>query len=145
MLELKKDKGIDYVLSWKSKGICTFKLTLLYTTFLNNTKFFGYRAGIKLDNRVLVVEQNNYTSKIINVYIVYDIGTWPKNPLNNFTLKNCLLGATNRVKNNNKEKCVYSGYGISFDGTGERSSHNKSTRNFTILSVDNNLESHTDN
>ena len=119
MLELKKDKDIDYVLSWKSKGIYTFKLTLSYTTLFNNTKFFGHRAGIKLDNRVLVVEQNNYTSKIINVYIVYDIDTWPKNPLNNFTLKNCLLGATNTVKNNNKEKCVYSGYGISFDGVGE--------------------------
>ena len=41
-----------------------------------------------------------------------------KNPTNNFKLKNCLFGATNKVKNNNEEKYVYSGYGITFDSAG---------------------------
>ena len=27
----------------------------------------------KIDNGVLVVEHNNYTNKIVNVYIVYDL------------------------------------------------------------------------
>ena len=34
ILELKKDKGTDYVPSWKSYGLYTSKLKLLYTTFL---------------------------------------------------------------------------------------------------------------
>ena len=38
---------------------------------------------------------------------------------NNFTLKNSLFGATNTVKNNVKDKFVYSGYGIAFNGAGE--------------------------
>ena len=48
--------------------------------------------------------------------MVYDLGAWPRIPINNFKLKNGLIGANNRVKNKDKEKWVYSGYGMSFDG-----------------------------
>ena len=48
---------------------------------------------IKLDKESLVVEQNNYLTKIVN----------------------CLFRATNVVKNSDKDKWVYSGYGITFD------------------------------
>ena len=51
-------------------------------------------------------------TKIVNVYIIYDLAAWPKNPTNNFKFKNCLFGATNIVKNSDKEKYVYSGYGL---------------------------------
>ena len=51
---------MDYALSWKSKGVYTFKLTPLYTTFLNSTKLSGYKTEIKFDNSALVEEQNNY-------------------------------------------------------------------------------------
>ena len=67
----------------------------------------------------LSIEQNNYLTKIVNVYTVYDLDAWPKVLLRNFTLKNCLFGATSIVKNIDKEKYVYSGYGIVFDGNGE--------------------------
>ena len=73
---------------------------------------------IIFDRHCLDVEQNNYATKIVNAYIVYELVTWPNNPLKNFTLKNCLFGATNIVKNSDKAKWVYSGYGIAFDGTG---------------------------
>ena len=36
----------------------------------------------------------------------------------NFKFQNCSFGATNIVKNSNKEKYVYSGYGITFDSAG---------------------------
>ena len=49
-------------------------------------------------------KQNNYLSKILNVYIAYDLDASPRNPTNNFKLKSCLFGATNIVKNNYKEK-----------------------------------------
>ena len=70
-LELKPDKGTDYIIGWP-----------------NSTP--------------LVVEQNNYTTKIVKVYIVYDLDNWPKVQLRNFTLRNCLFGATSIVKNNDK-------------------------------------------
>ena len=74
--------------------------------------------GIKFDKEPLGVEQNNYLTKIVNVFILYDLTTWPRNPTNNFKLKNCLFEATNIVKNSDKEKYVYSGYGITFDSAG---------------------------
>ena len=37
-LELKKDKGNDYILSWKSKGVYNSKLKSLYTAFLHSIK-----------------------------------------------------------------------------------------------------------
>ena len=97
-LQLKKDKGTDYVLSCKSKGVFNSKLKLLYTAFLQRTKLFEHRIRIKFDNGPLSVEPNNYFSKILNVYIVYDLHPWPRNPTSNFKFKNCLFGATNIVK-----------------------------------------------
>ena len=47
-LELKKDKGADYVLSWKSKGVFNSQLKPLYTAFLNSLKLSEYRIEIKL-------------------------------------------------------------------------------------------------
>ena len=44
--ELQKDKGTDYVLSWKSKAVFDSKLKPLYTTFLH-IKLSEYRIGIK--------------------------------------------------------------------------------------------------
>ena len=93
------------------------------------------KIGIQFNNTPLVIEQINYSSKIANVYIVNDLDNWPKNPLRNFTLKNCLFGATNTVKNNNKEKGVYSGHGIALDGKGEWSFGNESAAHHLILIV----------
>ena len=72
---------------------------------------------IKFNKELSAVEQNNYTTKIVNVYIFYDLDAWQKNPTNNFNLKNCLFGATNIVKNSDKLNWIHSGYGIIFDET----------------------------
>ena len=85
------DEGTDCVLSWKSKGIYNFKLKPLYPAFLHNTKLCEYKSGIKFDKDPLAVEQNNYLSKIVNVYIVYELCDWPRNATNNFNFKSCLL------------------------------------------------------
>ena len=90
-LELKKDKGTNYVLSCKSKGVFNSKLKPLYTTFLNIIKLCEYVIGIKFDKGPLAVDQNNYLSKIANVYLVYDLEAWPKIPLKIFRLKSCLF------------------------------------------------------
>ena len=53
----KKDKGTDYVLSWKSEGVFNSKFKLLYIAFLHSIKPFGYRMGIKFDKDPLSVEK----------------------------------------------------------------------------------------
>ena len=40
-LELKKDKGTDYILTWKPKGVYICKLKPLYTAFLHSIKRSG--------------------------------------------------------------------------------------------------------
>ena len=51
----------------------TSKSKPLYTAVLFSIKDSGYRMGIKFDKDPLAVEQNNYLSKIVNVYIVSDL------------------------------------------------------------------------
>ena len=64
---------------------------MLYTAFLHSIKLSWYRIGIKFDKDPLAVEQNNYLTQIVNVYIVYDLDAWPRNPTNNFKFKNFLF------------------------------------------------------
>ena len=49
ILEFKKYKGTDYVLSWKSKGIYNSKLKAFYIAFLHRIKHSGYRMRMKFD------------------------------------------------------------------------------------------------
>ena len=84
-------------------------------------------------------------SKIVNVYIIYNLDAWPRNPTNNFKFKNCLFGATSVVKNSDKEKYVFSGYGITFDSACSCSFNNDIARNVIILVVDNSSSSHVEN
>ena len=56
--------------------------------------------------------------------------------------ENCLLGVTNIVKNNDKDKWVYSGYGITFDGGDWRSFGNSTARNAIIFGVYSSSSSH---
>ena len=86
------------------KDVLNSKLKSLYNTSLNSIKLSEYRIGIKFDKEPLAVEQNNYLTKIVNVYIVYDLDAWPKVMLRNFTLKKCFFGAYNTVKDIDKEK-----------------------------------------
>ena len=79
ILELKKDKCTVYVLNWKSNGRYNSKFKPLYTAFLHS---------------ILL----SFLSKIANVYIVYDLDVWPRNPTNNFKFKNRLFGPASVVK-----------------------------------------------
>ena len=73
--------------------------------------------------------------KIVNVYIVYEFYDWPKVPLKNVTLKNCLFGATNIVKNSDKDKWVFTRYKIAFDGEDWWSFGNGITKNLLVIVV----------
>ena len=106
MLQSKKDKGTAYVLSVKLKGVYTSKLKPLYITFLHTINLSGYRMGIKFDKNPLAVEQSNCATNVVKTYIVCDLDDRPRNPNNNFKLKNCLFSATNIVKNSDQKICV---------------------------------------
>ena len=41
ILELKKNKGTEYVLSWKSNGVYNSRLKPLYTAFLHSITLSG--------------------------------------------------------------------------------------------------------
>ena len=102
--------------------------------------------GIRFDKDPLAVEQNKVTWPKLRMFIFYDLAAWPKIPLKNFTLKNCLFGATNIVKNNEKDKWVYSDYGIAVDGGDWWNFGNGTARkNFIIFGVDNSSLSYVDN
>ena len=144
-LELKEDKGTYYIFSWKSKGVYTCKFKPLNTALLHSIKRSEYRMEIIFDKDPLSLEENSYVAKIANSYIAYELDAWPKNPLNNFKFKNCLFVATNTIKSNDKERWVYSGYGIAFDGVGSWNFGNDFAGNFVIFGVDNSSSSHDDN
>ena len=50
-------------------------------------KLCGYGIGKNFDKVPLAVEKKNYLSKIVNVYIVFDLDVWPKNLLIISTLR----------------------------------------------------------
>ena len=112
---------------------------------MNSIKLSYYRIEKIFDKDLLAVEQNNYLTKFENVYVIFDLDAGPRNPTNNFKFKNCLFRATNIVKNSDKEKCVCSGYGITFDSAGSWSFGNDFARNVIIFDVDNSSLFHCDN
>ena len=65
-------------------------------------KLSGYKMGIKFDKDPLATEQSNYLTKILNVYIVYDLDACPKIFPRDFTIKHCLFGASSIIKNTEK-------------------------------------------
>ena len=76
----------------------------------------------------------------LNAYIVYDLDNWPKSPFRKF-----LFGATNKVKHSGKERYVYSGYEIGFDGKGEWDFGNDFAQNVVTFGVGNSSSSHINN
>ena len=56
-----------------------------------------------------------------------------------------MFGATNIVKNKDKGKWVYSGYGIAFDGVGSWNFGYDDATSVIVFGVDNSSSSHTDN
>ena len=84
-------------------------------------------------------------TKIVIVYIVYDLDALLKNPINNLKYKNCLFGTINIVKISDKRKYVYSGYGITFDSACSRSFDRDFARNVIIFDVDDGSSSYSDN
>ena len=59
------------------------------------------RVILKFNDSVLVQQifSSFYSSFILILYIVYELNTWPSNPTNNFTIKNCVFGTVKLTRN----------------------------------------------
>ena len=79
-------------------------------TFMPTAKWFEYEIGIQFNNTPFVIDQNNFTTKIVSAYIVYDLDNWPNILLRSFTWKTCLFGATNTAKNSDKNGNIVTTY-----------------------------------
>ena len=53
--------------------------------------------------------------KVLNIYIVYEIGLWQFTVDKDFVLGNSLFGAFGMTTNADLDKYKYCGYGIEFD------------------------------
>ena len=102
---------------------------------------------LKFNNSILVQRSFSalYSNFILNLYIVYELNTCPRNPIINFILKSCLFGTVKLTRNADKSKFTFNGRGIAFDGNGMWSFANYFVRNVVIFGVDNTSSSHTDN
>ena len=79
VLELKIDKSTDYILTWKSNGVYNSKRKPLCTT--TSIKLSKYTMGIWFDKDHLGVKLNSYLNKNRNIFIVYALVAWPRNPI----------------------------------------------------------------
>ena len=91
------------------------------------------RVKLKLNNYVLArkIFSTMLFNFILNLYIVYELNAWPRDPANNFPLKNCLFGTFKLVRNADKSKFIYNGQKIAFDGASCHTDNRKN--NFSVL------------
>ena len=113
---------INYVLSWKSKGLSDEKIDSIKTgNYLLNPHLDVYnmtKIRVKFNGGCL----NRFPLSIlhggiVNIYIVYEI-TSNFNASNYPRLENCLFGSVKLTNNTDIDKYKYSGYGIGFDRKG---------------------------
>ena len=96
------------VTDWISTRLSSEKIkpfdTGLEPTMSNN-------GGINLKFNSSVFVQKSifllYSNFILNIYIVYELNAWPRNPTNNFLQKTFLFGTVKLVRNVDKSKFIY--------------------------------------
>ena len=83
---------------------------------------------------------------VVNLYIAYELDTWPKKINTDFTLVHCLSGAVKLTKNTDPGKYEYGGYGIGFNACWHLSWSNSSlVKNIVIFGADFNSSMHLNN
>ena len=135
------------ILSWQSKGLSTENIDPPTTSLSPLINYIGNKIRVKFNGSCL--KQSNKVTyahkKIVNIYIVYELGA-SSSHVNNPTLKNCLFGAATLTKNADIDKYGYSGYGIGFDKRGSFSfPSGLFGQNVIIFGVDMSFSADTDN
>ena len=106
----------------KSKGLSDESIKLRPTSdnslnpalnYFNNLKF-----RVKLNKSCLTTDRVFNPNKRLNLYIVFEIKSWPYYNENSFNLRNSLYGGVKLTKNPDPDKYSYSEYCILFDVLG---------------------------
>ena len=140
---------INYVLSWKSRGLNNVKIESIKTNdYLLNPRIDHYNMS-KIRIRFGGSFLNRFPpailhGKIVNIYIVYGI-TSDYKVVNYPALENCLFGSVKLTKNADIDKYGYSGYGIGFDRETSFSIGNETGKSIIIFGVDMKSSSKIDN
>ena len=148
---LKTAANINYILSWKSKGLSNESIKPPATSDNNLTPLLiHYRSKTKVYFDGACLKQDKVTfnhGKIVNIYIVYKIIRITKiNGNRNLTVQNASFGGVSLTKNADVNKYKYSGYGIAFDRTSSFSFPGGGNgQNVIIFGVDMNSCVHVDN
>ena len=133
-------KDINYVLSWKSRGLSDEKIDSINTVnYILNPYLDVYnKTEIRIKLNEGCLKQFSPTilhGGIVNIYIVYEIAN-SFNANNYPTLENCLFGSVKLTKHVDIDQYEYSGYGIGFERKGRFSMSNETGRNLMIFGVD---------
>ena len=108
------------VVSWKSKGLSTEKLTTSTTAdnifspsirCYEDSNFYLVFKARDLKQRITTFTPSN----IIIYFIISELDTWSRKLNSDFNLKDCLFGGVKLAENAEPDKYVYSGYGVGFD------------------------------
>ena len=82
------------VTNWISTGISSEKIKSLDTNLQSTmSNLANGKVILKFNNSGLVKKNISslYSNFVLNLYIAYELITWPRNPTKNFTLKNYLV------------------------------------------------------
>ena len=127
--------------NWISTGISSEKIKPFGT---NLEPTMSNLANLTILFSVLVQKNSSlFSNFIFNLYIVYELNNWPRNPTNNFSIENRSFGTVKSVRNTIKSKFIYNRRGVAFVGEGSWCFGNDFAGNVVIFCVDNSSSSHT--
>ena len=132
----------DTISEQESKGLSNEKFKPPHTaneSISPKLAWYNSRIKLKLKGSCLKEEdQADFTrNNVENVFIVYELDSWPQNFDTDFTFSGCLFGGVKLTKNADPDKYSYSGYSTGFKTRGEYSLPDGSEgKNVIIFGVD---------
>ena len=109
----------DKISEWESKGLSNEKFKPPYIANKSSPKLVWYNSRINLKFKGSCLKQENkaaFTQKnVVNVFIVYELDSWPRDLGTDFTLGGYLFRGIKLTKNADPDKYSCSGYGIGLD------------------------------
>ena len=141
----------DIISKWESKGLSNEKFWPPFTRNKGlSPKLVWCNSRIKFTLKGSCLKQEDkasFTPKhVVNLFIVYELNSWPQDLGTDFTLRGCLFGCVKVIKNADLDKYSYSGYGTGFDTCIEYSLPDCSIgKNVIILGANMSSSGHIDN
>ena len=108
------------ITKWKSTGIFNSDLNVSSSVTANSMPFLENNGRMNVNFNGYYLAQNKAihpsNNKVVNIYIVYDLGFINNYKISVYTIQNALFGAMKITKNaTNNPKNKYKRYGICFD------------------------------